>query len=46
VRNIALSAFDEPIANSFDEIVQDLVSPIFLAANELCKKFVTRAFGL
>jgi hypothetical protein len=41
-----VGAFDEPVADSFDEIVQDLVSPIFQSANELCKKFVTRAFGL
>ena len=41
-----VGAFDESVADSFDEIVEDLVSPIFQGANELGKKFVTRAFGL
>ena len=41
-----VGAFDESVADSFDEVVQDLVSPIFQGANELCKIFVTRTFGL
>ena len=37
--------FNEPVGNSFDEIVKDLVAPVSEGAKELCKVFIARALS-
>ncbi len=41
-----IDALDEPVGNSFDEVVEDLVSPVFQCGNKLCQIFIACTFGL
>ena len=41
-----IEALHKSIGNSFDEIVEDLVSPVSQCVNELCEVFIACEFSL